>query len=512
MSKGNDMRNPERCSWWALLFVAGALVAGCGGDDGAADVGDVADVGDAGDAGDVGDVGPDVVPDVVPDADDVLDVTDAEADADADTDADTDADADATDMHHIDHLFPGTIWPGCPDDVALEIVGTGFDSDATVIWDVGGTEQTLTPTTVEADRILVTLPSSLFTDPARNVPVTVQQTSGGRCSLVDFVLGGVLPDTGQTLCYDNSTTITCPAPGEAFYGQDAQFGWDLRVTPAQRFQRTEPVANQPVVFDRITQLEWQGCAAGLSGTDCATGTASTMNWDAAVAYCDGLTWGGHSDWYLPDVRQLSGIVDAGRTSPTINPTAFPATPNNWFWSSSSHWGSSSVAWGVGFSGGVVTQNTKASSYVVRCIRRGPWTPGRFEPSTFSGDRVVRDTSTGRMWQRCAAGQSGESCGIGSATTMDWQAALAYCDGLSLGGYDDWRLPDRNELQNIVDYGRDSPSIDPTAFPGTTSGTYWSSSPYSGSSSYAWRVDFYFGLVSNFGRTLSYYVRCIRRGP
>ena len=30
-------------------------------------------------------------------------------------------------------------------------------------------------------------------------------------------------DTGQTTCYDDSGVITCPAEGEAFYGQDAQF-------------------------------------------------------------------------------------------------------------------------------------------------------------------------------------------------------------------------------------------------------------------------------------------------
>jgi hypothetical protein len=32
-----------------------------------------------------------------------------------------------------------------------------------------------------------------------------------------------LPDTGQTKCYDDDSEITCPNPGEAFYGQDAQY-------------------------------------------------------------------------------------------------------------------------------------------------------------------------------------------------------------------------------------------------------------------------------------------------
>ncbi|MFO8239887.1 MAG: hypothetical protein R6T90_02695, partial [Dissulfuribacterales bacterium] len=31
------------------------------------------------------------------------------------------------------------------------------------------------------------------------------------------------PDTGQKSCYNNTEKITCPSPGEAFYGQDSQF-------------------------------------------------------------------------------------------------------------------------------------------------------------------------------------------------------------------------------------------------------------------------------------------------
>ncbi|MCK9464119.1 MAG: DUF1566 domain-containing protein, partial [Proteobacteria bacterium] len=33
--------------------------------------------------------------------------------------------------------------------------------------------------------------------------------------------------------------------------------------------------------------------------------------------------------------------------------------------------------------------------------------------------------------------------------LNWEAAKAYCDGLSLGGHDDWRLPKIHELNSIV---------------------------------------------------------------
>ena len=32
-----------------------------------------------------------------------------------------------------------------------------------------------------------------------------------------------IPDTGQTKCYNNTTEIPCPAPGEPFYGQDGNY-------------------------------------------------------------------------------------------------------------------------------------------------------------------------------------------------------------------------------------------------------------------------------------------------
>ena len=38
-----------------------------------------------------------------------------------------------------------------------------------------------------------------------------------------IALATPVPDTGQTKCYDNSQEITCPNPGEDYYGQDAQY-------------------------------------------------------------------------------------------------------------------------------------------------------------------------------------------------------------------------------------------------------------------------------------------------
>jgi hypothetical protein len=38
---------------------------------------------------------------------------------------------------------------------------------------------------------------------------------------------GLLPDTNQSACYNNSSDITCPSPGASFCGQDAQYDGNL---------------------------------------------------------------------------------------------------------------------------------------------------------------------------------------------------------------------------------------------------------------------------------------------
>ncbi|RLC12957.1 MAG: hypothetical protein DRI57_17145 [Deltaproteobacteria bacterium] len=39
--------------------------------------------------------------------------------------------------------------------------------------------------------------------------------------LCSTAFAGALPDTGQTISYNDTAEIPCPAPGEDFYGQDA---------------------------------------------------------------------------------------------------------------------------------------------------------------------------------------------------------------------------------------------------------------------------------------------------
>ncbi|MFO8073188.1 MAG: DUF1566 domain-containing protein [Polyangia bacterium] len=136
-----------------------------------------------------------------------------------------------------------------------------------------------------------------------------------------------------------------------------------------RFTRDTSTSGQPTVHDDRTGLEWQGCARGLSGDSCGAGEATGMTWQEALDYCEGLSWGGDSDWRLPNVDELSSLVDNRKTSsPFIDTAAFPATPSSWFWSSSSRAAGTSDAWVVYFYYGSVYNDDKAFNNCARCVR------------------------------------------------------------------------------------------------------------------------------------------------
>ena len=95
--------------------------------------------------------------------------------------------------------------------------------------------------------------------------------------------------------------------------------------------------------------------------------AGPKKWADALAYCkEGLTLSGKSDWRLPQVRELHGIVDYKESGPAIDKDAFPSTPASFFWSAAHPdiYNSLYVYFGYG-SVGVIDVG---KSYEVRCVR------------------------------------------------------------------------------------------------------------------------------------------------
>jgi hypothetical protein len=112
--------------------------------------------------------------------------------------------------------------------------------------------------------------------------------------------------------------------------------------------------------------------------------------------------------------------------------------------------------------------------------------------------AVTDVKTKLTWQQAA-----------SSTTYTQAGAASVCATLSLNG-GRWRLPTVKELVTLVDVSVASgPTIDATAFPGTPSGSFWSSTPSAEAAGVAWALYFSGGNAYSDEVSSSAYVRCVR---
>ena len=142
---------------------------------------------------------------------------------------------------------------------------------------------------------------------------------------------------------------------------------------------------------------------------------------------------------------------------------------------------------------------------------GYYEKGQALSYTDNGDGTMTDNNTGLMWKRCSEADTQTSGCTGTHSTSTWQGAINQCEGLNYAGYTDWRLPNAKELWSITRLEPETaPYINQTAFPGTVSGNYWSSTTYPDYTTAALSVRFSHGCLSAYGKTDNYYyVRCVR---
>jgi PKD repeat protein len=293
-----------------------------------------------------------------------------------------------------------------------------------------------------------------------NVSLTIWGPLGSNTlTRAGFILASLPPtngayvvvDTAQTNCYNNSGVIPAPAPGQPFYGQDAQI---------QGHQPAYTNNGDGTITDLNTGLMWVQ----------ARGTQQ-VTWAYAVSNVASCRVGGYSDWRMPTIKELYSLAEfTGANGQSFTNTAgyIPFIDTNYFgfaygpgtsdnvgsrvidaqdWSATPYvstvMNGQAATFGFNFTDGRIKGYPPANSNYVRYVRGN--TSYGLNNFVNNGDGTITDKATRLMWSRSDSGAG-----------MNWSNALAWVQAQNAAkylGYNDWRLPNSKELQTIVDYTR-----------------------------------------------------------
>ena len=314
-----------------------------------------------------------------------------------------------------------------------------------------------------------------------NLPLTVQLICVSSCILLVCSLASAEPgdrpypivDTGQATCYDSSRMIAFPKQGQAFFGQDAQYGGNKAAYKDN---------GDGTVTDLVTGLIWQ------------KNPGEKKTFRQAVAGASKCRIGGYDDWRLPSIKELYSLIlfsgadldprstDSTRQKPFIDSNAFVfkygdssrgersidsqyATCTKYV---STTMGGNATMFGVNFADGRIkgypagtTRGRREKTYYAMYVRgNSDYGKNDFHDN---GDGTVTDRATGLIWMQVDSGHL--YAGKKGDGGLNWSEALKWAETLTYAGHSDWRLPSAKELQSIVDYTRSpdttkSAAIDP----------------------------------------------------
>ena len=188
---------------------------------------------------------------------------------------------------------------------------------------------------------------------------------------VDAAIDGCIPRnfpaTGQTSCWNSSgTLIAC-----AGTGQDGE----IRAGAALSYTDN----GDGTITDNNTGLMWAKKSDDGSIHDKDNSYTRANAFAVHVAGLNTLNGGtgfaGHTDWRLPNVKELQSIVNYQNVSPAVS-SAFndcgngSCTAADPYWSSTSFAVDPTNAWFVNFVGGHVIEDSKDHTFRVRAVRGG----------------------------------------------------------------------------------------------------------------------------------------------
>ena len=130
------------------------------------------------------------------------------------------------------------------------------------------------------------------------------------------------------------------------------------------------------ISDHQTGLMWSKCSYGQTydandansdGIICE-GSPAFGTWQQAFAWAADSTDHGHSDWRLPNIKELGSIVDFGSAKPAINQSIFPNTASGPYWSSTPSRANVLQTIFIGFQAGDYGPSDRISNLYLRLVR------------------------------------------------------------------------------------------------------------------------------------------------
>jgi hypothetical protein len=188
-------------------------------------------------------------------------------------------------------------------------------------------------------------------------------------SLVDFtrhtptINTDAFPDTPSAWFWTSSTLADIPGFAWYVYFEtgfsqyiDETFEYRVRCVSGIPAAWSGYTLTADTVSDPGTGLQWQRNIDDVERT-----------YAEATALCAARPGG----WRLPTMKEMQTIVDESRASPAIDPTAFPDTPSESFWSATRFVPIPSNAWRTSFERGYTYDSMDDATYRTRCVRALP---------------------------------------------------------------------------------------------------------------------------------------------
>ena len=233
-----------------------------------------------------------------------------------------------------------------------------------------------------------------------------------------------------------------------------------------------------ILIDKIAWVDGAELTGTMANNNAFSLTCSATNQDVTAGYYSGGTLAGDAD--LAEGNIASGVNIFGVVG-TLSGALLRS--------------GQTVCWDAG-------------GNVVACADTGQDANvyGTAKSYTDNGNDTVTDNQTGLIWQKY------------DQAVKTWANALTYCNDLNLGGSTSWHLPTILEGISMFDYacasagGSCQSDFQNTALDWTNTGdtgSFWTSTTRTDDTANAYYLYAGYGNASNYDKTASNYVRCVR---